>query len=91
MPFNWKTPFGYLMCTCLETVSMFSSAVLFVTILTLTIGFCILADAFVSDLEENLRELQEDLLITEKMRTKNEIAIKKKVIDFIQFHSEARE
>lgn len=63
---------------------MLNSSVIFVSVLNLTIGFCTITDAFALDLEENLNQLQEDLLSAE-------IRIKKKFIDFIRFHSEARE
>lgn len=70
---------------------MFSSAVIFASVLILTIGFCTLADGFASDLEENLRQLQENVNAIDENKMRKEMAVKKKLLGFIQFHSDARQ
>lgn len=61
--------------------------------MTLTIGFCLLISEFASDIEEKLRQINQDVVI---MNDKNPTIDEKfnltmKLYGIIQFHIEARE
>lgn len=63
--------------------------------LILTIGFCTFATAFISDLEESLNQLQNEINTieneNEKFSNAFKIGLRTKLVNFIQFYAEARE
>lgn len=61
-------------------------------ILILIVGFCVFVTAFVSDIEESLRQLNSDVIAAHEMKnlTKREqLKMKEKLFDIIAFHSES--
>lgn len=72
---------------------MYVAVGVLLAVLYLIIGFCTFCTEFVSDLQLKLRSFS-DLIVNAKdnILTIDECTeIKKKFIDFIQFHSEAKE
>lgn len=76
-------------------MSLLNSIEIFNTGLILVIEFCTFASGFVSDLDVNLHQLQDDINSMEKINNhlaiKKTIGLKKKLANFIHFHSDARQ
>lgn len=83
-PFNWKTPFGYIICALIQTITQFVAGGIFVAILIMVVGFCSLVKAFILDIEENLIQLNEGVV-----ECKQQVKMMKKLFDVIEFHSES--
>lgn len=81
------------MCTFIQFSKFIIIIEAYATVMILTIGFCLAVADFVSDLEENLRQLNEDLIgLEDKELTANEhIKLTKKLSEIIEFNIEARE
>lgn len=102
---NGKTLTGYLISSFIEAVLVYVSGAIAVITLILIVGFCLFAVGFVSDIEENLRQLNDDLIVSnEKELTSEErlnvkkryniekqLNIRKRLTDIMAFHSEAKE
>lgn len=61
-------------------------------ILSLILGFCLFLTTIITDLENDLRSLNEDFTVMENSvwNDTNHIEIKHKFIDIIRFYSEAK-
>lgn len=58
-PFNWRTPAGYLAC-CIMQIPFGAIAILiFLSIMSLIVGFCVILAATTQDLQCALRQLNE--------------------------------
>lgn len=70
---------------------MFATA-LFVYTLTLTIGFCHFGVAFILDIEESLRCLNDELIfsLNQKFSVRKSNDIKRNFAEIIQFHADAK-
>lgn len=92
-PFDWKTPSGYLASVFIQSSCTFFSSELYLITLIIIIGLCSFVTDFVSDLEQDLRDLNSDLIGIKNgiFPTADRIKIKTKLIDVIKFHSEAIE
>lgn len=92
-PFNWKTSIGYLACWLLQVPPVLATAELFIYTLILAIGFCLFLEDFISDIEENLRELNDDLhrTLDNVSNIDQHFEMKIKLFDIIEFHSEAKQ
>lgn len=93
MPFNWRTPVGFLACFLIETIIWFTGTQIYIAIVILTIGFCTFAVGFGVDLEKTVNQLQQDInaLQHDKLSIGKTVEIKVKLSQFIRFHSTARE
>lgn len=89
-PFDWQTPSGFLASAFTESLSASLTAELFFDTLALTAGFCLYASEFVNDLEEMVRDLNENLITDGdgKLIAAVSMETKKKLIEIIRFHSE---
>lgn len=92
-PFSHKNLLGYLASIVIQTPTLYAATEIFIIALTLSTGFCWFVTTFVSDLEENLRELNAEIIAMEHMNGHNmrRTKIKEKIVGIIQFHSEAKE
>ncbi|XP_055296830.1 odorant receptor 22c-like [Sitodiplosis mosellana] len=91
-PFNWKTPFGYMVCAFIQTITVHAAGQIFVSVLILVVGFCIFVRAFISDIQDNLLQLNEDFeteIDRLNLCTKERVELKEKLIGIIEFHSES--
>lgn len=90
-PFDWETFTGYLGCNLIQVPTILVSTNLFVIVLILNLGFCLIVTEFVSDIEISLRQLNEHLNGPKSKEITNQIIIKNKLNDIIIFHSESME
>lgn len=68
LPFNWKTPFGYLIALMMQAVASYFTLLSTASTLCLLVGLCLLFIAFVEDLANDLNALS----ITEIPNKKHE-------------------
>lgn len=59
MPFNWKTPFGYMILLSYEGVEAIVAAMAFYPIMSIFIGSCILLKTFIEDITIDLKCLNQ--------------------------------
>lgn len=92
-PFNWNTLLGYLVCLILQVPPVLAAADLFMFTLILAIGFCLILQDFVSDIVLSLQQLTDDLRRSGENSSnfEQQIELKKKLYDIMQFHSEAKQ
>lgn len=92
-PFDWRTPYGYLGCISFQAVSVSYPITESVILLSTTVVCCLFLNAFSTDIEINLRELNELAIEAETygLTMRRKIQMKKKLIDIMQFHSQAKE
>lgn len=86
-------PIGFFVCILIQVTTFVISMECYVSAQMLTVGFYLIISDFASDLSVKLREINKDLIELEdrKMTTNEEIWLKKKVVEFVRFHSDARE
>lgn len=91
-PFACNTPTGYLMCIASEVGSLFTVGEMFTITLVLMSGLCMYATSFVSDIEESLQSVNDDLIAArmENQTPKERIKIKNKFRNVIHFYSTVR-
>lgn len=75
----------------IEVVLNVSAAVVFAITLGLNYGICCFLTDFISDLEENLRQLDTAAKHFKKLSPTELIEMKKNFIDVIQFYGDSRE
>lgn len=93
MIFDWQKPIGYIACQAVQAISIFTIANVFACSLNTTIGHCVYAADFVTDLEESLREFNEqfDGKNENRMDSRKQLEIQRNFIEIIEFYSNARE
>lgn len=91
LPFNWKTPIGYLAAALIQSATITFATELFIIILVKTIGLCLFVTDFALDLEQDLHRFNSDLIERndERFSTFKRIDMKTKLIHIILFQSEA--
>lgn len=57
MPFDWKTPFGYLIALLCETSAFYSTVLVCVPLICILVGPCILFMSMAKDITDELRLL----------------------------------
>lgn len=74
-------------------MNILSSAALFVITLIIVIGICNFSASFITDIEENLRTLNNEIITSKnrKLSLREWVKIKQKFIEIIQFHADAIE
>lgn len=77
----------------IQSATIFAASALFVVTLILVIGICNFGVSFVSDIEENLRNLNDDIVLPteQKLSLTEWTEIRAKFIEIIQFHADAKE
>lgn len=77
----------------IQSATIFAASALFVVTLILVIGICNFGVSFVSDIEENLRNLNDDIVLSteQKLSSIEWTEIRVKFIEIIQFHADAKE
>lgn len=90
MPWDSTTLSGYLLLSLIQVVEVVVLAMIFVSVLIMNVGLCLIVIASVADLEENLLQLNE--MIEAKIITAQErIDVTRKLSNIIRFHAEAKE
>lgn len=86
MPFDWRTPFGYLKAICVASNIVYYILMESIFNVSLAIGSCCFMGAFAKDIKTNLNELH-------NRNTKNELPSEfyKKFCDIIEFHVTAKQ
>lgn len=92
-PFDWKTPFGYVSCVLIELFVVFAACELYVSVVGLTVGVCMVIADFASDNKEKLHQFNRILTGLEDLEisAKDRVMLKKKLTEIIEFNVEARE
>lgn len=90
-PFDWRKPIGFAACILIQSLLSYTIVNVYAFTLSSTIGHCIFAAAFISDLEVHLRELNDQFRGMIHENAQNQLEIRRKFIEIIQFHSNARE
>lgn len=88
LPFNWKTPSGYLIAFLLQAVSIFCVAQTCACNLNLLFGSCEMLISFTKDIKEQLEYLS--FLCANNQSEEQQTELKQKLSEFIQFHSTAK-
>lgn len=90
-PFDSKTPGGFLASGLFEVFAGSLTGELFFVTLALTGGFCLYVIEFSDDLNEILKDLNDDLVEEGKRKHVTYIGMRKKFNEIIRFHSEVIE
>lgn len=92
-PFDWKTPVGYLISSCIQTATAFHSVAMFICTLSFTVGYCLFAFDFVFDIDESLRMLNYYLVAAKdrELSKEEKLNVKHRLIGIMTFHSDAKE
>lgn len=92
-PFDWHKPIGY--AACLLSLAAISFIIVYVYICTLssTIGHCIHATGFISDIEANLHDFNEEFIETthKSKSSRKQLEMHRKFNEIIEFYTNARE
>lgn len=89
-PFDWHTPVGFLVCAVSQASTVFARGQIIICSLSLVAGFSLFMSEFVSDLEQVLRNIDQELS-TPKEGYSSKHEIRSKFYGFIQFDSEAKQ
>lgn len=95
LPYNWRSPIGYLISVILQVTSTYICSVLFVAVLLLYIGFCSFSIAFATDIRRSLSEFNDDIMFHENRwegmvpPARQLIELKKKFYKITQFHADS--
>lgn len=92
-PFDWKTPIGYAVCIFIQLSKIHLIVEVYTSGMVVTIGYCLFVYAFVSDIEEKLLQLNENVvgLDGKKLTARDQTMLMTKFSEIIEFHTEARE
>lgn len=90
LPFNWKTPLGYTVASAIQILFFFSVLEIFITFIMIYFGICRCAVAFVEDIEQNFRNIHQNILDYNGVFPSNDQnPLYKKLCEIIEFHSNA--
>lgn len=90
MPFDWKTPKGYLLAFTAQAIAVFYYVALDSMILLLFGGLITFSLAFISDIQICLNALNNDV-VTKKHTSSNILEMKMLFRDTLEFHAAALE
>lgn len=90
IPWNWKTPTGYLMVVVVQSFCIHCGIFSIIGSLPLFAGFCMLFRAFALDICKNLTDLNMFLDNDNLTPCEQAIEIHKNLAKIIRFHSEAK-
>lgn len=90
-PFDWQTPTGFLVCASTQAATIFARGQLIICTLSLVAGFSMFVSDFVSDMDEVLRDLNNDLTAPKTQFSRQQNEIKMKFVRFIQLDAQAKE
>lgn len=93
-PFEWKTPFKYSLVTIFQAIPVFYATTMIFITSFLFIGFCFYTELFVSDIEQNLDELNNQIISKHSHGTymkKERNDVMTKFVEIIQFHVEIKQ
>ena len=88
-PFDWHTPAGFLLCAGSQASTVFARGQIIICSLSLVAGFSLFMSEFVSDLEQILRNINEDLCTPNNEHLSRHI--RNQFHSFIQFDSQAKQ
>lgn len=91
-PFDVRTPIGYTGCCLIQVIAIVVLSSLYIVIISFMIGLCVFDTAFVSDIEEKLRQLNAKLIKADEKMSQiyEKLEMEKIFIDVIKFHSVAK-
>lgn len=87
-PYDWKTPNRYMMTILFQAVVVLCNVEIYMTVLILFFGFCHFLTAFITQIELDLKHLNEAVVNKPTMRKFMEL--KSDLILIIQFHANAK-
>lgn len=76
---------GYLSYVLIQATIVFTLADIYLSIVLMSVGICLYSADFVSDIEEDIRQLNYGLQLMEKGKNKK-FDVKRNMIEIIQFH-----
>lgn len=86
LPFNWRTPFGYLIAFSIQYVTVHNMAQIFACYVNFFFGLYQMLMSLVEDIKSELT------ILCEPADTNNHpIDVKQKLSEFIEFHSEVKQ
>lgn len=92
IPWQWKTPSGYLACVCVQYIWIHSGIFSVICTLPLIAGFCSLFEAFTFDINKTLADLNDEITDKrEQVTMKNRTQLYRKLTEIAAFHSDAKE
>lgn len=62
MPFDWQTPFGYLIAIIVDCNGVFCSAVCYIPVYSIYVGSCLIIAFLIDDIVTEVSDLKMDLL-----------------------------
>lgn len=90
VPWNWRTPLGYLGSVCAQYIWIHSGIFSVICIMPLIAGFCSIFQAFAVDIRETLSELDQSATdINKQFNYSRQFEIYTKLTQTAGFHSEA--
>lgn len=92
MPWNWKTPIGYMIAVCIQYSWIAMGIFMVTSCLIQHAGVCILAGTFAMDIKENLVEQNDIVLRAEGNYSAEQfIEMKENLCNIIQFHCDVKQ
>lgn len=87
LPFNWKTPVGYVLATAFQLITFFGVLEIFATILIIYIAICQFAVAFTDDIKKELRQVDRSIANCRGVFSSEErTQLKAKLGEIIELH-----
>lgn len=86
LPFNWKTPFGYLLAWVAQAVAAYSTVNHLNLVISLLIGSCYFVIGTLKDIENDFAQFNGVKASTKNRRQKNA-----HFCEIVEFHTDARQ
>lgn len=93
-PFNWRTPPGYVASFSIQAAQMYAGVEIYIPVIMLTIGVSMQTANFAADIKEKLRQFNRILILSvngDEFSATDQVILRKKLNEIIEFYSEARE
>lgn len=91
-PYNWRFPIRYTATIIFQYVSFVYFGTIFVLVLFFYIGVCLFSLTFISDLEYNLSNINDNFVKSNGHLAANErVKLKIQFYEIIRFHAEAKQ
>lgn len=87
LPFDWKTPIGYLFAFIVIAILQMNVVFFMLCCLSTGIGIYLFTTSFTQDIENDLTTFSDDVKSKGKQSTKKHFML---LIDFVQFHSKVK-
>lgn len=91
VPFDWKTPEGYFVISCIQIGGLYVGTAIWAIGLCFFASFCKISTAFADDIKESLYDLGSKIKSLQKRKKiMTKCMLKRKLCDIMQFQTESK-